>query len=204
MSKKKIDFLKKRTKRYLLQVNRQELDEEQTMEIASCLAILNNIRHTSGIMTRTMVPLIERKTGLKELSEYQMMAGTQLERLERVLKKGTRKLAKKTKKKSRCSSLDPHFQGTGKPSKKIKKKKSHYSILDLHFRQQHIKHLLEERHEYKETHRIHLAMIDAIKQITLYTTSIAEQILASEVAGTQNQGYIDTINQTSTRVLKHK
>ncbi|MBT8334918.1 MAG: Na/Pi cotransporter family protein, partial [Deltaproteobacteria bacterium] len=166
MRKRKIDFLESRTRKYLLQISRRELDGEQATEIAGLLAILNNIRRTADIITRTMVPQIERKNtldvdfsdeGKDELLDYHMKAGKQLERLENVLREGTKKIARK-----------------------IKKKELRYSDLDHHFRQQHIKRLLEERPESIETHRIHMAMIDAIKQINIYTASIAEQILAIE------------------------
>jgi Na+/phosphate symporter len=178
MSKKKINFLASRTRKNLLQISRQELDETQAMEIASCLAILNDIRRTTGVIAHTTVPLIERKNsvcadfiteGKKELLEYHLKAGNQLERLEGVLKEGTRKLARKIKK-----------------SKKSKKKKSNDDGLDLHSRQQAIKRLLRKRPESQKAHHMHSAMIDAIRQITIYTTTIAEQILASEAVNKQN------------------
>ena len=166
LRKDKIDFLESKTRAYLLQISRKELGEDQAVEVASALAILNNLRRTSDVITRTIVPLIERKEALggdfseegkKELVEYHSKAGKQLERLERVLKEGTKKLAKK-----------------------IRKRKSRYSELDFYYRQQHIRRLLEERPESIETHRIHMAMMDAIKQINTYTASIAEQVLSKE------------------------
>ncbi len=166
LRKDKIDFLESKTREYLLQISRKELGEDQAVEVASALAILNNLRRTSDVITRTIVPLIERKEALggdfsaegkKELVEYHSKAGKQLERLERVLKEGTKKLAKK-----------------------IRKRKSRYSDLDIYYRQQHIRRLLEERPESIETHRIHMAMMDAIKQINTYTASIAEQVLSKE------------------------
>ncbi|MFW2368897.1 MAG: Na/Pi cotransporter family protein [Desulforhopalus sp.] len=166
MRRNKISYLESKTREYLLKISRKELDEEQAIEIASSLAILNNLRRTSDVITRTMVPLIERKNtidvdfpteGKKELVEYHAKACKQLIRLEEVMKRGTKKLAKK-----------------------IKKRKSRYSTLDSYYRQQHIKRLLEERPESIETHRIHMAIMDAIKQINTYTASIAEQILSKE------------------------
>lgn len=175
MSKKKINFIANRTRKNLLQISQRERDETQAMEIASCLAILNDIRRTTGVIAHTTVPLIERKNsvgadfiteGKKELLEYHLKAGNQLERLEGVLKEGTRKLARKIK--------------------KSKKKKSNAGGLDLHSRQQAIKRLLRKRPESQKAHHMHSAMIDAIRQITIYTTTIAEQILASEAFNKQN------------------
>jgi len=166
MRKDKISFLESRTRTYLLNISRKELNEEQTAEIASLLVVLNNLRRISDVITRTIVPLIERKNtsgvdfsteGKKELVEYHDKSGKQLERLERLLKEGTRKLAKK-----------------------IKKRKSRYSNLDSYYRRQHIKRLLEERPESIDTHRIHMALMDAIKQINTYTASIAEELLTIE------------------------
>ena len=166
MRKDKIDFLESRTRKYLLQISSRELDEEQAEEISHLLAILNNIRRISDIITRVMLPQIERKNSLEldfseegknELLEYHQKAGKQLERLESALQKGTKKLAKK-----------------------IKKKESRYNSLDQQIRQQHIQRLLEDRPESIETHRIHMAMIDAIKQINIYVASIAEQILSMQ------------------------
>ena len=115
-----IDFLESKTREYLLQISRKELGEDQAVEVASALAILNNLRRTSDVITRTIVPLIERKKALgadfseegkKELVEYHSKAGKQLERLERVLKEGTKKLAKKIRKrKSRYSDLDFYYR----------------------------------------------------------------------------------------------
>jgi len=175
MSKKKINFLASRTRKNLLQINRRELDEEQAMEIASCLAILNDIRRTTGVIAHTNVPLIEGKNsagvdcsneGRKQLLESHLKGGKEQERLECVLKEGTKKLARKIK--------------------KSKKKKSSDAGLDLRSRQQAIKRLLKKRPASKQTHRMHMAMIDAIKQITIYTTTIAEQMLASEAVNKQN------------------
>ncbi len=163
MRKRKIDFLESKTRDYLLQISREKLDDEQAIEISSMLPVLNDLRRIADIITRVMMPLIERKKALnldfsdegrKELIEYHAKVGKQLTRLEKVINRGTIKLAKK-----------------------VKKRKSRYSTLDANYREKHIKRMLERRTESIETHRIHMAMMDAIKQVNIYTASIAEQLL---------------------------
>lgn len=164
MRKKKIDFLEIKTRDYLLQVSRKELNDSQALEITSLLSILSNMRRIADVITRIMVPLIERKKsngvdfsreGKSELIEYHKKTGKQLNRLRRVMEEGSFKLAKK-----------------------VKKRTQRYDHLDSKYRKNHIRRMLEEIPESIETHRIHMSMLDAIKQVNVYAASIAEMLLA--------------------------
>lgn len=166
MRKKKIDYLEEKTRKYILQVSQKELDDLQAVEIASLLPILSNIRRIADVITRVEVPLIQRKKtlnvdfskeGRAELLEYHQKADKQLARLQRVMDEGIIKLAKK-----------------------VKKRTSRYEDLDSKYRQKHFQRLLEEVPETLETHRIHMAMMDAIKQVNIYTVSIAEMLLSMQ------------------------
>lgn len=164
MRKKKIDYLEEKTREYILLISQRELDDAQALEIASLLPILSNIRRIADVITRVEVPLIEKKKlldvdfskdGRAELLEYHSKAAKQLSRLQTVMDEGKFKLAKK-----------------------MTKRTHRYEEMDSEYRQKHFQRLLEEVPESLETHRIHMAMMDAIKQVNIYTSSIAEMILS--------------------------
>ena len=60
----------------------------------------------------------------------------------------------------------------------MKRRTHRYEEMDTEYRQKHFQRLVEEVPASLETHRIHMAMMDAIKQVNIYTSSIAEMILS--------------------------
>lgn len=164
MRKRKIDYLETKSRDYILKVSRKELDDIQALEVTSLLAILSNMRRIADVITRIEVPLIEKKKALEvdfskegraELIEYHSRTDKQLARLQVAMDEGKIKLAKK-----------------------VKKRTGRHANLDNEFRQKHIQRMLEEVPESLETHRIHMAMMDATKQINTYMASIAEMLLS--------------------------
>ncbi len=169
MRSKKIDFLEKQIRRYLLKISRQELAVGQESEVNGLIAILDSMERICHVITGEIIPLvIEKKNvgtnfseeGTVELISYHEKVGKQLHRLEQVM-----------------ITMDASL------AEKVQKKKSLYADYDSHLRTQHIQRLLAMKEESVETHGIHMHLMDALNLINIYSSEIATNLLKCGTLG---------------------
>jgi len=165
MREEKIDFLDEKVVDYLIQVARQELSDEQASEVYGMISIASDMESIGDIIHRNMLPLIEKKQGLKsdfseegkeELLIYHVKVCKQISRLKEAFAEHNLKTASK-----------------------IMAKESKYLDLETKYRLRHLERLHQERKESIETHEIHMEMMDLLKQINVYTANIAKIFLSS-------------------------
>lgn len=167
MREKKLDFLDKKIKKYLLQIGQEELSDTQIAEVFGMITVSSQMESIGDIMERNLRPLVTKKRGLeldfseegkKELIKYNTKVCKQFSRLEKTF-----------------SELDP------KRAKKVMVKEEKYLNLEIRYRESHFQRLYAAREESVETDSIHSELLDMMKQINLHTGEIAKIIL--EISG---------------------
>jgi len=102
---KKLDFLETKIVDYLLQITRQELSEDQAIEVYGMISIVKDMESIGGIIHNKMIPLIDKKAGLdkdfskkgkNELVTYHKNICKQIYRLEHTFAEIDPELARKT------------------------------------------------------------------------------------------------------------
>ncbi len=165
MREKKINFLEERIRRYLLDINRQELAEGQGTEVNALLSLLDSMERIGDVITRQIVPLLKKKQrigidfskeGKAELIRYHEKVGKQLDRLNQMM-----------------TNMDVSL------ARKVKKRKARYADLDSRLRRHHLERMLAMKEASVETHSIHMELMDALNQINIYSADIAKKLLKS-------------------------
>ena len=163
MREKKINFLEEQVRRYLLEINRQELAEGQGREVNVLISLLNFMERIGDVIIKQIVPLVKKKEdigvdfseeGKAELIRYHQKVGKQLDRITQIM-----------------TNLDISL------AEKVKKKKSRYARYDSRLRRHHLERMLAMKEASVETHAIHMELMDALNQINIYCADIAKQIL---------------------------
>lgn len=160
---KKLDFLDKKIKTYLLQVGQEELSDSQIQEVFGMITISNHMEAIGDVIERNLRPLVTKKRGLeldfseegkKELVKYNTKVCKQISRLEKTF-----------------SELDP------KRAKKVMVKEEKYLNLEQQFRESHLQRMHEAIQESVETHAVYTELMEMMKQINLHTGEIAKIII---------------------------
>ncbi|MBC8191466.1 MAG: Na/Pi cotransporter family protein [FCB group bacterium] len=163
MRERKLDFLEKKIKKYLLQIGQEELSDTQIAEVFSMITISSQMESIGDVMERNLRPLVTKKRGLqldfseegkKELIKYNTKVCKQFSRLEKTF-----------------SELDP------KRARKVMVKEEKYLNLEAQYRESHFQRLNAAREESVETDAIHTELLEMMKQINLHTGEIAKIIL---------------------------
>ncbi len=163
MRERKLDFLEKKIKKYLLQIGQEELSDTQIAEVFGMITISSQMESIGDIMERNMRSLVTKKRALQldfseegknELIRYNTKVCKQFSRLEKTF-----------------SELDP------KRAKKVVVKEEKYLDLEVQYRESHFQRLHAARQESVETDAIHSELLDMMKQINLHTGEIAKIII---------------------------
>jgi phosphate:Na+ symporter len=164
---KKLDFLEIKIVDYLLQITRQELSEDQAIEVYGMLSIAKDIESIGDIINNRMVPLIDRKEALdkdfsergkKELEAYHENICKQLKRLEHTF-----------------AEIDPEI------ARKTVLMEEKYIDLLSQYQSELLTRLTKEQEQPMKTHRVYWDLMDLLKQINVFTGNIAKTILTSIV-----------------------
>lgn len=176
MRERKIDYLEKKTRNYILKINRNELTPAQAAETMSLVSLLDSMEGIGDTITKLLVPLIAKKQRLKtdfsnqgkrELIIYHRKVGHQLQRLQDVMT-------------TLASSV----------ARTVVQKKNRYAELDSEYRKAHLARLFADQRDSQETHTIHIELMDAIKIINMHTAEIADILLTSGILGDEERGHM--------------
>ena len=164
---KKLDFLETKIVDYLLQIARQELAEEQAIEVYGMISIVKDTESIGDIIHNKMVPLIDlkealdkdfSKKGKNELIIYHKNISKQISRLEHTF-----------------SEIDPEI---ARRTVLLEKK---YLDLLSQYQSELLTRLTKEQKQPMKTHRVYWDLMDLLKQINVFTGNIAKTILTSIV-----------------------
>lgn len=157
---RKINFLEKEVKDYLIKVCQQPLNDTQAREAYSLITIAQDLESIADIVSKGIVPQITKRRasdinfsieGLEELTIFHSKACKQLARVHGAL-----------------HVLDPA------KAEKIIAKMEGYLHLDEDYRLLHLERLREKRTETLASHDLHSALMDCFKRITVHTGEIAK------------------------------
>ena len=167
MREEKIDFLEEHITNYLFQVSRGELNALQAEEAFSLISMADNMESVGDIIHRNIVPLIYKKQALKEPFS----------------KQGEKELvAFHTKVMKQMSRLSEAFSELNfEMAQKVLKKDIKYQNLEAEYRQAHMERVQKEKAESVETHKVHLELMDMLKQVNVYIGNIAKTITDLQV-----------------------
>jgi phosphate:Na+ symporter len=172
MREQKINFLQEKVTAYLLNVARQELTDEQSNEAFAMISIVKDMESLGDIIHRNMVPLIPKKQALdsdfsndgkEELLIYHEKVCNQLSLLEQAFRE-----------------RDPE------KAKSIMAGERKYLDLELKYRIRHLERLRHQRKESMETHEVHMELMDLMKQIIVYSSNIAQTLLAVDMTSSND------------------
>ena len=165
MREKKINFLQKEIKTFLLKVGQQPLSQKQSDEIYGMISIVKDMESLGDLIHRNMVPLIPKKhaletdfsdEGREELMIYHEKVCQQLYLLKEAF-------AERNQEKAR----------------QIMMQERKYLDLESQYRIRHLQRMLCERCESLETHEVHMELMDLMKQTIVYSSNIAKTFVTA-------------------------
>ena len=155
----KLDFLEEKIKDYLIQVSQQSVSDKQAVEIYGMLSIASDMENIGDLIHRNLKPLIPKK---KDLS-----MGFSEEGKEELLIYHSKVMKQVT-------LLEQAFQEVDlNKAREIMASERSYLDLELQYRTKHLNRLIQEDEQTKETHEIHMELMDILKQIVVYSSNIA-------------------------------
>ena len=163
----KVDFLEEKIVDYLVHIVKEELSEEQSLEIYGMMSIVKDLEGIGDIIHRNILPLVKKKESLdtdfspegrKELITYHERACETLLQLKNAL-----------------VEVDPDkafeiVQGT----KDVLRLESKYRLM-------HLERLSYHNRDSMATHEIHMELMDLMKHIVIYLTNIAKTFIDTSV-----------------------
>ncbi len=163
MHEKKIDYLEESVTKYLFNIGRQELSDEQAKEVYSLLSVIKDIESVGDIIQKNLLPQIKKKQALKvdfspegkeEIETYHQKVCKQVNRLKTLLEE-----------------LDPM------KAEAVLLKMENYLDLESNYRLRHIERVRQERDESVRTHEVHMEVMDLLKQVNFLIGNMAKTIM---------------------------
>jgi len=159
LREEKLDFLDEKIRDYLIQVSQQSVSDKQAVEIYGMISIASDMENIGDLIHRNLKPLIPKK---KELSTDFSDEG----REELMIYHG--KVMKQ------ITLLEQAFGEVDlNKARQIMASERSYLDLELQYRTKHLNRLLQEDEHTKETHEVHMELMDILKQIVVYSSNIA-------------------------------
>jgi len=159
MREEKLDFLEIKIKEYLVAVSKQGITDKQAIEIFGMISIASDIEKIGDLIHRNLKPLIPKKKALssdfsnegkEELLIYHSKAIKQITLLEQAF-------------------LEVDLN----KAREIMASERSYLDLELQLRSRHLNRLLKDDVNTRETHGVHMELMDILKQIVVYSSNIA-------------------------------
>ncbi len=167
MREDKIDYLEEKIGEYLIKVSQEETSDKQAAEIFSMMSIVSDLEKIGDLIHRNIKPLIPKKkaltqdfsdNGREELMIFHSKVCSQILLLKEAL-----------------SEVDLN------KARLIMDSERKYLDLELQYRTRHLERLVQEDERSKETHEVHMELMDLMKQIIVYSSNIATTFTSIEV-----------------------
>jgi len=161
----KIDFLEEKITAYLARIARRNISKEQAMEVFGMVSIVKDMESIGDIIHRNMIPLIAKKKrlhydfcdeGKEELLIYQGKVLKQINLIRKAFGSTDLKIAYH-----------------------IIKKERKYLDLEARYRAAHLERIISKKQDSIGTSRVHMELMDLMKQVLLYSANIAQTYIGS-------------------------
>lgn len=165
LREKKIDFLEEKITAYLARIARRNITKEQAKEVFGMVSIVKDMESIGDIIHRNMIPLIAQKKrlhydfcdeGKEELLIYQGKVLKQINLIRKAFASNDLKIAYR-----------------------IIKKERKYLDLEAKYRTMHLKRIISKKKDSIGTSRVHMELMDLMKQVLLYSANIAQTYIGS-------------------------
>jgi len=162
MREAKINYLEQNVSKYLFNISRQELSDNQAEQVFGMMSMVKDMESIGDIIHTRLQHLVDKKKklnnsfstqGENELRDYHTRVMKQVSRLRSAFSK------QKSKKVA-----------------KVIKKDLKYRNLESEYRQRHLERVKSEKMESVATHDLHMELMDLLKQINVYIGEIAKNI----------------------------
>lgn len=163
MREERIDFLEEKVSHFLIKITRQELSDDDANEAFAMMSVAKDLESIGDIIDKTIIPLIAKKQvltedfskqGKEEIIAFHIKVSKQISRINEAI-----------------STFDIE------KASNVMAKEAKYTTLESEYRIKHLKRVREELTESVSTHEIHMELMDLLKQINVYTASIAKTIV---------------------------
>jgi phosphate:Na+ symporter len=159
----KIDYIEEKVSEYLVKLAQSEITDKESKIIFGMISMMNDLESSADIIEKKMVPLINKKKmlkrnftdeGMDEIKSFHLKVSKQISRIKNALEERNPEMAKRS----------------------IQKMKS-YMTLESEYRESHLIRLSKGLPQAIETHEIHMEIMDMLKQINVYSGSIAKELI---------------------------
>ncbi len=159
-----VDFLYEEIIKYLTKISRQSIAKERIDEAFQMLHTVLELEHIGDVVDKNLRPLVVKKrvlgchfseAGRAEIQEFHIKVMKQLSR-----------------------AMDVFRDVNLEKAERMKYKERKYLYMEAEYRQSHFKRVTKEVPESIASGEIHLELMDYLKQINSYATSIARNLLA--------------------------
>ena len=177
LREKKIDFLEEKITAYLARIARRNITKEQAMEVFGMVSIVKDMESIGDIIHRNMIPLIAKKKrlhydfcdeGKEELLIYQGKVLKQINLIRKAFGSTDLKIAYH-----------------------IIKKERKYLDLEAKYRALHLKRIISRKQDSIGTSRVHMELMDLMKQVLLYSANIAQTYIGSTPENEKGDEHFD-------------
>ena len=167
MREGKIDYLEEKVTDYCFNISRQELNNDQAIEVFAMMSIAKDMESIGDIVDKNIIPLMRKfdqidenfsSEGKSEIEDFHVRVMKQISRLTETFGEMDLKKAQKV--------MDKDFK---------------YRDLESEYRTTHLKRVQQALTESVATHEVHMELMDLLKQINVYLANIAKTIADIEI-----------------------
>lgn len=163
--RKEVDYLEDVISDYLIKMSKQALTEKEGKNVYAMISIVKDLESVANLIARNVLPLVPKKQaagkdfspeGKEELTIYHQKMCKQI----RLLKEA---FSERDYEKARI----------------IMAKERKYLSLESQYRIKHLDRVMCERPGSRETHEVHMELMNIMTQIIVYTSNIAKTYLGA-------------------------
>lgn len=165
LRRKEVDYLEDVISDYLIKMSRQPLTEVESKTVYAMISIVKDMESVANLISRNVLPLIPKKKALEK--DFSVEGREELSIYHQKMCKQIRLL------KEAFSERDYEKAGI------IMAKERKYLSLESQYRIKHLDRVMGNRPESRETHEVHMELMNLMTQIIVYTSNIAKTFISA-------------------------
>lgn len=163
LRRKEVDYLEDVISDYLIKMSKQPLSEDEGRTVYAMISIVKDMESVANLIARNVLPLIPKKKALEndfssEGKEELLIYHQKMCKQIRLLKEA---FAERDYEKAAL----------------IMAKERKYLSLESQYRIKHLDRVMSDRRESRETHEVHMELMNLMTQIIVYTSNIAKTFI---------------------------
>ncbi len=159
-----VDILDKQISSYLIDIGKQDLNEQQVEEVYLMMHVTKQYEHVADIVDKDLRPLAKRM-----ISEGIDFSESGREEVRAFHKRVVKQVGR---------SLAAFREGSLEKARRITQKQVKYRALESTYRQTHFERIRSAVSESVASSEIHLDLMDGMRRMNSYAANVAREILA--------------------------